>query len=499
MHTVHTLTNQGLAAVPVTIEITATSGIPEIVLIGLANKTIIEAKDRIVTALKSWNVKIKARKIVINLRPADLKKTGSHYDLAIAVGMLNLLHDSQIPTDATAFLGELSLDGTLQPLPDAIRKVQAAKKLGFTQVFIPEQNAQEVTIVSNITIRTVRSLGQLLDAKRLHFLPTVTAKNETFQQLDTAVFDSLQNQEQAKRGVLIAIAGHHHLHLVGPPGLGKTSLAKAAHALLPPLTNTEKIELLSIYEAAQEAKIDHRPLRSPSSHLTVSQLLGSSQRLTPGEASLAHTGILFFDELNQASTNVLQGLRKVLDQKKVVLSNANTSAEFPATVLLLAASNPCPCGYWGTQVRACRCSQSQRANFVKKISGALLDRIDMQLKVSATTNNSKKVIPVTGHQAIEQIRVARDRQHHRFKKSAFVHNSDLTLENYPKYVTLSLSADMLLHRSILRYRLSYRAIEKVISVAQTIADLSQESEISSSHLKEAVSYRFEQYWEESNM
>jgi magnesium chelatase family protein len=299
---------------------------------------------------------------------------------------------------------------------------------------------------------------------------------------------------------MIAVAGHHHLHLVGPPGLGKTSLATAASALLPPLTYSEEIELLSIYEAAHEPRIDHRPLRLPNSHITLSQLFGSSQRLTPGEASLAHTGILFVDELNHASTEVLQGLRKILDQKKVVLSNATGSTEFPADFLLLAASNPCPCGYWGTQVRACKCTQSQRVNFIKKLSGALLDRIDMQLKVNTTTHaTDEKLSTLTANQARQYILTAQEKQRLRFKNTSLRYNADLTLENYPKFISMNIAADMLLNRSALKYSLSYRAIEKTIGVAKTICDLSQEQEITVQHIKEALSYRFEQNWEGINM
>lgn len=492
MQKIHCVTNLGTAPVSVVIEVATTSGIPEIILIGLAQKTILEAKDRVVTALKHLGVKIKARKIVINLTPANLKKTGSHYDLAIAVGLINVLHNTNIPLTDTVFLGELGLNGTLRPLADPINKVVAAKKLGYKTVYIPAENAEQINTIDGLSIVPLRSLAQLLTPQSRAVMPSIKSTAPILKTPSATAFDSLQTQPAAQRVLLLSLAGHHHLHLVGPPGVGKTKLAQSAQELLPDLKKDQLLETATIYEQAGIQISPVRPaFRQPSAQLTVPQLLGYAKQQKPGEAAIAHNGILFLDEINHASTHVLVALRKILDEKHITFYTNDATTTYPANILLLAASNPCPCGYWGSNVRACKCTVSQRQLFAKKISGPLLDRFDLQFN---TVKHYTVQTPLTGSAAQKMIVSCRELQEKRFIHSSLTYNSDLRYDNYIKFCNFPIETEEALQRAINRFSLSYRAIEKVIAVAQTIADLESSEDVRPQHLKEALSYRFEQHW-----
>lgn len=484
---VHTVTTIGLDPVKVDVEVTTTTGIPQIFIIGLVTTSVREAKDRIITALKSIGFKLKARKTIISLIPADLRKSGNSFDLAIAVALLSLYSKLYIDLKSTAFIGEVSIDGSILPVSDCLGKVLAAKNLGYQQIIIPIDNLVDCVCVDGITILGIRHLKQVIVKES-----ALSKLSKSLPPTEPSLNVTVVGQSEAVRTITIAIAGKHHLHMVGPPGVGKSTLPQFAQALQPKLCKSEALEVTGLYSVVNitNKNIFQAPFRNPHHTATVKKIIGYDSQLLPGEISLAHQGILFLDELPLFSASVLQALRNPLDNRTINLQNHQRRAQFPCDCIVVAASNPCPCGFWQTGVRQCSCSKAARNSYKKKLSWPLLERFDLQTALSPLSPEEYSVAAPKYNSAsiADVVLQARNIQKMRFQ-NANTFNSHLKLETISRCCSIKSDARNFLKKAVTAYTLSTRGYEKVIAVAQTIADLESSPHICTSHLAEALQYR----------
>lgn len=494
---VHSVAIDGLKPIPVDIEVQSTTGIPQIIIIGLVNAAIREAKDRIVSALKHLGIRLKAKRTIISLTPADIKKSGSSFDLAIAVGLISLYRPLYISLKNAVFIGEISLDGSIQPISGCLARVLAAQHLGYTTVYIPHDNLQDVSLVENIKIWGLKRLDDLLVPIAENRLSTpANHKPKIF--VDTRTIPEVIGQYETVRALTIAIAGRHHLHLVGPPGVGKTWLPRVAHYLSPLLDKKQSIALLerySLFKSQQHSDIIAiPPFRTPHHSSTLLQLFGNISKNNPGEIAFAHHGILLLDELPEFSPTVLKALRTELDRQSSYYVEDDLSP-LPTRCVIIATSNPCPCGYWQTGIRKCKCTAGERARYTKKLSGPLLDRIDLHSTVlplgTSDYSLSNKSLDLEEYK--KSVRETRLIQEARYLKLNF-YNAHLKMSDIKRYCSLDASASILLHKASEALHLSTRSFQKTIAVAQTIADLEKSSIITEIHIAEALSYRFEPVW-----
>jgi magnesium chelatase family protein len=495
---IYSATVFGLNPIKIEVEVDSMRGIPNLVLIGLPTKEVDESKERITSALINCGVRLKSKRPIVNLAPADLKKTGSNFELAIAIGMLKMYKMVDCFTDDTMFFGELSLDGELKSIRGALPLVLAAKKFGFKKVVLPYQNIEEIEIIHGIEIYPIKHLNDYISfSKKQKILKKIEPKKFA-PNLDSEFkidFADIYGQQQAKRALEISAAGRHNILLNGSPGSGKSMMAQAIVSILPPLTEQEAIEITNIYSVCglnSKSLIKVRPFRSP--HHTTSQvgLIGGGSNLHPGEISLAHRGVLFLDEFPEFSRMSLEALRQPLENGWVSLSRAAGTVEYPSLFTLVAASNPCPCGNFGSLKKKCTCSPSQIANYQKKLSGPILDRIDMHIfvrEVELTRIVEKDQLAEKSSQIRERVCLALERQKFRFKNTQYLSNGELSSKDVTKYFSMTMEEEKLLLEASTKLNLSARSYFKLIKVSQTIADLSGIEEIKKDFVAEALQYR----------
>lgn len=507
----------GLESVPIEVEVDiASQGLPAFTIVGLPDKAIEESKERVRSAIKNSGCDFPSKRIIVNLSPADLPKVGPAYDLPIALGILLASEQiSSVDIAKSLFLGELSLDGSLRHTNGILAMAILAKEKKFKNIFLPQVNAREAAVIKNLSIFPVSSLLDLF--KHLSKIQEIEIQpyldfTKLVSKIDVEFdFADVVGQEQTKRALEIVAAGGHNIFLRGVPGAGKTMLARALPGILPNLTEEEALEVTKIYSITGnlpvgEAIIKHRPFRSP--HHTTSRigLIGGGSRPMPGEISLAHRGILFLDEFPEFPRHVLEAMRQPIEDGKITISRAAGTLTFPAKFILVAASNPCPCGFYGDPVKKCRCLPGQILRYQKRISGPIIDRIDLHLEVPAvevdklTRQTESRIsgdqFKINGNRSIEsskqikkRIQQARDFQTKRFRGTGFACNAEMNTRQVKKFCSLSPECLNLMRQAVSQFHLSARSYYRLIKVSRTIADLASSKEIETNHIAEALQYR----------
>jgi len=492
---------QGIDAYEVVVEADITEALPSFTIVGLPDGAVKESRERVMSAVKNSELEFPQRKITINMAPADIRKEGSAYDLPIALGILASTRQISIANKDLCVVGELALDGSLRPVKGILPMALSARKNNFSTIIVPEENADEASMAQGLCVypaKTLKDAINIIEGKP-DVEPRVCDIEKYFSDLEDFSLDfiDVKGQMIAKRAILVAAAGGHNMMMIGPPGSGKTMIAKRIPSILPPLSLDEALETTAIHSVA--GKLPHktplittRPFRSPHHTISDAGLIGGGSYPRPGEISLSHRGVLFLDELPEFDKRVLENLRQPLENKSVVISRAAQSLSFPADFMLIAAMNPCPCGHLGDNQRKCVCSPQKIQNYITRLSGPLLDRIDIQVRVAALPFDdlATKKGTETSAEMREKVLCAREIQQKRFAGRKGIYcNANMSEKDIREFCLMEKGCNEVLKIAVEKMGLSARAFDRILKVARTIADLKEKPLISKTEIAEAVQYR----------
>ena len=489
----------GLEGVIVEVEVDYTNGLPGVTIVGLPDAAVQESRERVQTAVKNAGLHFPRHRIVVNLSPAAIRKEGPAYDLPIALGVIILA--GFLPQDSiegAMFVGELSLDGVVRHTRGVLSMAAAARANGFKKIFVAESDAGEAALIPDLEVYPVKTLAHLYDhlAGR-HLIDIYQASTDSLEPLFTPTdFSEIKGQDHVKRALEVAAAGGHNVLMVGSPGAGKTLLARALPGILPKMSIEESLDVTRIFSVADQLPagtplIKHRPFRSPHHTISHAGLVGGGNIPKPGEISLAHRGVLFLDEFPEFGSRVLEVMRQPMEDKVVTISRAKGSLTFSANFQLIAAMNPCPCGYYGDNQKPCTCAPAVVTKYQKRISGPMLDRIDIHIEVPRVDYEklSGNKLGETSETIRQRVQNARDIQIKRFANLDIVCNSDMRVGEIRQYCNLQAEGQSLMRAAMSQMNLSARAYHRILKLARTIADLASSEEIQSPHLAEALQYR----------